>query len=85
MTCSRCLGPIRIGPLAIRRRFRLAASERQADLEDRESESVEVIATGPRLSLADLVEDESILSLPMAPAHPDCESPAGRVPPDTAT
>lgn len=72
MTCSRCLEPMQVGTLASNARFRLAASEEQAAAEDREAE-VEVIAAIPGLDLAALVEDEAILALPMAPAHPDCD------------
>ncbi len=73
LTCSKCLEPVQVGALATDTLFRLAASERQADLEDREAESFEVIAADPALDVALLVEDEAILALPMAPAHPDCE------------
>ena len=73
MTCSRCLAPVQILDLATDTRFRLAASEAQAAAEDREEESVEVIATDPNLDLAALVEDEAILALPMAPAHASCQ------------
>jgi uncharacterized protein len=72
MTCSRCLEPIRLDDLATDTLFRLAASENQAAREDSESESVEVIAADSNLDLTALVEDEAILALPMAPAHPDC-------------
>lgn len=73
MTCSRCLEPVQVHDLATHTRFRLAASEAQAAAEDREAESVEVIAADANLNLAMLVEDEAILALPMAPAHDDCE------------
>lgn len=72
MTCSRCLAPVRLAEIASETRFRLAASESQADREDRESETVEVIAVTAVLDLASVVEDEAILALPMAPAHEVC-------------
>jgi len=73
MTCSRCLAPVQVLDLATDTCFRLAASEAQAAAEDREEESVEVIAADPNLDLAALVEDEAILALPMAPAHASCQ------------
>ena len=72
MTCSKCLEPVQVHGLASNTRFRLAATEKQAEQEDRESETDEVIAADPGLDLAALVEDEAILALPMAPTHPDC-------------
>lgn len=73
MTCSRCLEPVAVPQLHSDTRFRFAASEQQAAAEDREAEEEEVIAASPHLDLAALVEDEAILALPMAPAHPGCE------------
>ena len=72
MTCSRCLLPVRMAEIVTETRFRLAASEDEADREDRESDAVEVIAATPVLDLAGLVEDEAILALPMAPVHETC-------------
>jgi uncharacterized protein len=76
MTCVRCLEPVQVATIDNTRRFRLAASERQAELEDRDADQVDVIAETPRLDLATLVEDEAILALPMAPAHEHCAPPA---------
>jgi uncharacterized protein len=81
MTCSRCLEPVRVPPLYTDSRFRFAASEQQAAAEDREAgEEEEVIAANAHLDLAALVEDEAILALPMAPAHPHCEWDPAAVP-----
>lgn len=73
MTCAKCLEPVEVTGLRTDTRFRFAASEQQAAVEDRESEEEEVIAASPNLDLAALVEDEAILALPMAPAHVSCE------------
>ena len=73
MTCSRCLEPVEVAALETDTTFRLAASEEQAAVEDREAEEVEVIAASPNLDLGALVEDEAILALPMAPVHAACE------------
>ena len=72
MTCSRCLAPVQLPEIVSETRFRLAASESQAEREDRESEAEEVIAATPVLDLAGVVEDEAILALPMAPTHGTC-------------
>jgi uncharacterized protein len=72
MTCSKCLEPVQVRDLKTHTLFRLAATEDQAAVEDRESDALEVIPADPALDLAALVEDEAILALPMAPAHPDC-------------
>jgi len=72
MTCSKCLEPVQIHEIESATRFRLAAGENQATQEDKETDSVEVIAADPNLELVDLVEDEAILALPMAPGHADC-------------
>lgn len=72
VTCSRCLEPLQLRHLSTDTVFRLAASEEQAEREDREAEAFEVIAATPSLELAALVEDEAILALPMASAHDDC-------------
>lgn len=76
LACGRCLGPVPVETIDSTRRFRLAATERQADLEDPEAGGdVDVIAIVPRLSVAALVEDEAILALPMAAFHDVCPSP----------
>lgn len=74
--CGRCLGPLPVDTLEATRRYRLAATERQADLEDPEAGDVEVMAIVPSLSLATLIEDEAILMLPMAAFHEVCPGPA---------
>lgn len=77
MSCGRCLGPVPLAPIDASRRFRLAATERQASLEDPEAgDDVDVIAADSRLSLAELIEDEAILALPMAVFHERCPDPA---------
>lgn len=77
LTCGRCLGPLPLDELSVTRRFRLAATERQADLEDPEAGTdIDVIATTPRLALEGLIEDEAMLTLPMAAFHEVCPNPS---------
>lgn len=82
MTCSKCLEPVQVQEIESATRFRLAASENQATQEDKETDSIEVIAADPNLDLAELVEDEAILALPMAPGHADCQFTSAGSEPD---
>ncbi|MDA8384332.1 MAG: YceD family protein [Betaproteobacteria bacterium] len=68
LVCQRCLEPFGF-PLDRRSRLLLAKDERQYDELDRD-EAVEVILAERRLRVDRLVEDEILLSLPMAPMHP---------------
>lgn len=78
MRCVRCLQPVDC-PLAVARTLRLARTETQAEREDLEAlddDSVDVIAGSDRFAPLDLVEDEALLALPIAPRHVDCRLPA---------
>jgi uncharacterized protein len=72
LACGRCLGPVQVDPLVVRSRFRLAATERQAEIEDRAESALDVLAHDRAFDLAALVEDEAILALPMFVAHRTC-------------
>jgi uncharacterized protein len=74
MECQRCLGPLQ-WPVAQRTVTLLARSEAEADALDAECEG-EVLDAGAPLEALALVEDELLLSLPYAPAHPDGECAA---------
>lgn len=82
MACGRCLGPVLCEPLQVATRYRLAASERQAEIEDQAENAIDVVAHHHAFDLAALVEDEAILALPMFVAHdrcPDGETAQGDV------
>jgi len=69
LTCQRCLGPL-THALAIASDVTLARNE--ADLERRSADSesgANVILAGAKLSLIELIEDEVLLGLPLAPMH----------------
>ncbi len=67
LVCQRCLGPLE-WRVAQDTEVLLAADERELGALDEESESEVVLADRP-LRVADLVEDELVLSLPFAPRH----------------
>jgi uncharacterized protein len=69
LTCQRCLGPIEF-PLALESELLLASSEREiVEAED----DIDRVLAGKAMRVGELVEDEVILALPMAPKHEQCE------------
>lgn len=77
MSCNRCGKPVAI---AVERDvpFRFVRSEAEANaIPIEEDEEVEIIVGSAALELAAWVEEEAILSLPLAPRHEDCPLPAG--------
>lgn len=74
LQCQRCLGPV-ARPIEVDRRFLFVADEEEAERLDEESEE-DVLALQPRLNLAELLEDELILALPIVPRHEgECPEP----------
>lgn len=78
LTCQRCLGGL-THQVAIACDVYLAANE--AELERRSAEvgsGADVILRGAKMSLVELIEDEVLLGLPLAPMHPPgvCVMPA---------
>jgi uncharacterized protein len=74
LQCQRCLGPL-AQPLEVDRHFLFVADEDEAERLDEESEH-DVLVLQPRLNLAELLEDELILALPIVPRHEgDCPEP----------
>jgi len=73
LTCQRCLEPMS---------WTLATTLRLTLLRPSESEAVpeqtEVLVVGKPLSVADIIEDELLLAMPMIPMHPLAECPAGK-------
>lgn len=70
LTCQRCLGPVEV-PLAVERSFRFVATEELAAAEDEIAEE-DVLALSRSFDLVQLVEDELIMEMPLAPRHPVC-------------
>ena len=73
LQCQRCLQPL-LHPLVIERAFRFARDEDEAARLDEEVDD-DVLVLVKHLDLADLIEDEIILSLPLVPRHESCPQP----------
>ncbi|MFM7568860.1 MAG: YceD family protein [Betaproteobacteria bacterium] len=76
MRCGRCLGVVAI-PIAIDRAFLLVRDEAEAAALDESEDDVDVLVASRQFSVDDLLEDESILALPPAVAHAQCQRPVG--------
>jgi uncharacterized protein len=70
LTCQRCLGPVAV-PVVVQRSFRFVGSEEAAQEQDEEAEE-DVLALSPDFKLADLIEDEVLMALPVVPRHDAC-------------
>lgn len=70
LVCQRCLGPVEV-PLAVDRSFRFVADEATAAAEDDEAEE-DLLALSHSFDLLELVEDELLMELPVAPRHEVC-------------
>jgi uncharacterized protein len=70
LTCRRCLMPVDV-PVAVDRSFRFVADEETAAAQDDQSDE-DVLALSRNFDLVQLVEDELLMELPIAPAHETC-------------
>jgi uncharacterized protein len=70
LTCQRCLGPVEVS-LSLERSFRFVATEELAAAEDEIAEE-DVLALSRSFDLVQLVEDELLMEMPLAPRHPVC-------------
>jgi uncharacterized protein len=86
--CERCLMPVAV-ELSARRGFEFFPTAEQADAMTEESliegskgpqdlAEIDYLSPEDEMTLALLIEDELLLSLPMAPKHADCHPP-GRI------
>lgn len=73
LTCQRCLGPVEV-PLAVDRSFRFVADEDMAAAQDELAEE-DVLALSRSFDLVELVEDELLMEMPLAPMHDVCPEP----------
>jgi uncharacterized protein len=76
LECQRCLQPMRV-PLHAERRIFFVDGEDAAAALDAESDD-DVLALTPALDLADLIEDELLLAMPLVPRHARCPEPLPR-------
>jgi uncharacterized protein len=70
LTCQRCLAPVDVD-VSVDRRFRFVADEDMAAAQDEQSEE-DVLALSRAFDLVELVEDELLMELPLAPRHETC-------------
>lgn len=76
LMCQRCLNGVRF-PLAIRGRLELIPDGKPWPDESLADDDADAIAADPALNVMELVEDEVLLALPLAPTHNDCKLPGG--------
>jgi uncharacterized protein len=79
LQCQRCLGLLDYD-IDVVNRLILAPAGVPADADVDDPEAPDVIEASPQLDIAALIEDEVLLSLPLAPRHPEgaCESRLSR-------
>jgi uncharacterized protein len=70
LTCQRCLQPVDV-PVSVERSFRFVADEVAAAAEDDQSEE-DLLALSRSFDLLQLVEDELLMEMPLAPVHESC-------------
>jgi len=73
LTCQRCLGPLDRA-VCVNQSFRFVGSEEAAAAQDEDADE-DVLVLSRDFSLADLIEDEVLMALPVIPRHETC--PAG--------
>jgi uncharacterized protein len=70
LTCQRCLAPVEVA-VEVERPFRFVQDEAVALAQDDESEE-DLLALSRSFDLLELVEDELLMDLPVAPRHEVC-------------
>ncbi len=74
LTCQRCLQPAAL-PIEVDTTLRFVANEALAERLDEEQDAEDVLALPRSLKLAEMIEDELILALPIVPRHETCPQP----------
>jgi len=77
LVCQRCLGSLEL-PLRIEALLLLAASQAEVDAEPLAAEGPERIVAGKAMPFLDLIEDEVLLAIPIAPRHERCVGSVAR-------
>jgi uncharacterized protein len=70
LVCQRCLNPVEV-PLSVHRAFRFVADEATAAAQDDAAEE-DLLALSQQFDLLELVEDELLMEVPVAPMHAVC-------------
>ena len=78
LVCQRCMGALEF-PLHIDVSLQLAATQAALDAEPLDAEGPERIVAGREMQVRDLVEDEVLLAIPLAPRHEACAGRQARV------
>lgn len=73
LVCQRCLQPVDVA-LTVDRDFRFVPDEATAAAEDDEAEE-DLLALSRAFDLMELVEDELLMEVPLAPRHEVCPEP----------
>jgi uncharacterized protein len=73
LTCQRCMGPVEVA-VEVDRPFRFVQDEAIAMAEDDRSEE-DLLALSRSFDLIELVEDELLMDMPVAPRHEVCPVP----------
>lgn len=73
LVCQRCLTPVDL-PVEVNRSFRFVPDEQTAAAEDDQSEE-DLLALSTDFDLLELIEDELLMELPVAPRHAECPVP----------
>ena len=73
LICQRCLGPVDV-PMSVDRWFRFVASEDVALAQDEEVEE-DLLVFSREFDLAELIEDELLMEIPLVPRHGSCPVP----------
>lgn len=68
LICQRCLAPYR-QEMRLERAFPIARDEAQLELWERDDPLLDALVADPALDVLTFVEDEILLSLPVAPRH----------------
>ena len=71
LLCQRCLGALEF-PFRIEVSLLLSATQAEVDAEPLEAEGPELIVAGRAMPVRDLIEDELLLAIPIAPRHEGC-------------
>jgi uncharacterized protein len=73
LICQRCLAPVLV-PVLVDRSFRFVEDEQTAAAQDDQSEE-DVLAMSSSFDVVELIEDELLMELPVAPRHEICPDP----------
>ena len=73
LVCQRCLAPVEV-PVRVDRSFRFVSDEETAASLDDQSEE-DLLALSAAFDLGELIEDELLMELPVAPRHEVCPVP----------